>query len=70
MSTNGSDGAAMIARVIFALWILPAASLVWAHDGINDQWYESLTFVNGYPNPRKDGGRVVAPMRGHLEGCL
>jgi hypothetical protein len=33
----------MIARVIFALWILPAASLVWAHDGINDQWYESLT---------------------------
>jgi hypothetical protein len=32
----------MIARIIFALWILPAASLAWAHDGINNQWYESL----------------------------
>ena len=32
----------MIARIIFALWILPAAPLVWAHDGINDKWYKSL----------------------------
>jgi hypothetical protein len=26
--------------------------------------------VNGCPNPRKDGGRVVAPMPGGLEGCI
>ena len=32
----------MIARLMFALWIVPAISLVWAHDGSNDKWYESL----------------------------
>ena len=42
-ATNGSEVQGMIARIIFALWILPAASLAWAHDDIHDQWYESLT---------------------------
>jgi hypothetical protein len=28
------------------------------------------TLVNRCPNPRKDVGRVVAPMPGRLEGCL
>jgi hypothetical protein len=42
-ATNGSEVQGMIARIIFALWILPATSLAWAHDDIHDQWYESLT---------------------------
>ena len=57
-----------IGKVIFALWILPAASLVWAHDGIHDQWYESLTVPGtttgccGYdckPTQTTIGGRAI-----------
>ena len=36
----------------------------------DDGGFSGGNTVNGCPNPRKDGGRVVAPMPGRLEGCL
>jgi hypothetical protein len=56
----------MIARIIFALSIFPATSLVWAHDGINDQWYESLT-IPGTSN-RCCSGYECQPTEAELRG--
>ena len=55
----------MIAKIIFAL-ILPAASLAWAHDGINDRWYESLT-VPGTTG-RCCGGYDCLPTHAEIRG--
>jgi hypothetical protein len=56
----------MITSIIFALCILQAASLVWAHDGINDEWYESLT-IPGTAG-RCCGGSDCKPTEAEVRG--